>query len=240
MPTMARQPRLRIAGLPLHVVQRGVNREDIFLRKRDHQVYLSLLAELAPRHGCGVHAYVLMTNHVHLLLTPNAADDASVMMKHLGQRYAQYANATHERTGGLFEDRFRSSIVDSERYFLTCQRYIEMNPVRAGMVAFPGQYAWSSYRANAEGRRCDWLTPHQVYLALGTQPEARRASYRRLLEEAMAEPELDRIRESLKSGLVLGSDEFIDEFERSFGRKGRNRRRGRKPAAGGEMGSVPN
>gem|GEM_PF-2708847 len=162
---MSRHRRLKIAGYPLHLIQRGVNRCACSAGARDYELYLGLLEEMSRRHACEVHAYVLMTNHVHLLLTPTDPDGPSRLMKDLGQRYVQAYNRRHQRTGTLWEGRFKSSIVDSEAYLLRCQRYIEENPVRAGMVAHPSDYAWSSHRFNADGAANTFLVPHPLYLA---------------------------------------------------------------------------
>lgn len=142
---MPRRARLRVAGLPLHLIQRGNNRSACFYADEDYTLYLHHLGELARKFRCAVHAYVLMTNHVHLLLSPVREDGPSLLMKHLGQRYVQYINKTYRRSGTLWEGRFRSSIVQERGYLLRCYRYIELNPVRAGMVRHPRDYRWSSY-----------------------------------------------------------------------------------------------
>ncbi len=216
---MPRRARLKIAGLPLHVIQRGNNRGACFLSRQDYGVYLGMLDELSNLFGCRLHAYVLMTNHVHLLLTPCGEDGASAMMKHLGQRYVQYVNRTHRRTGSLWEGRYRSSIIDSSNYLLRCQRYIELNPVRAGIVAGPDEYAWSSYGTNALGVPSKFLLPHPEYLALGATDEERRATYRALFEVAPSQNELTRIRESISGGFALGSDQFLAEVSRTLRRR---------------------
>src|SRR5687768_4096313 len=176
---MPRRARLRLAGLPLHIIQRGNNRTACFFADEDYGRYLHHLADLARRFECAVHAYALMTNHVHVLLTPTKAEGPSLLMKHLVQRYVQYVNRVYRRSGTLWEGRFRSSLVQHQGYLLKCQRYIELNPVRAGMVQFPGTYAWSSYRANAELRSSALVTPHEEYLALGETSEERAEVYRR-------------------------------------------------------------
>lgn len=178
---MARRPRLVLPDVPLHIIQRGNNRHLCFVSDTDFRVYLSLLEITAKHFGCAIHAYVLMTNHVHLLLSAVDSAGPSLLMKALGQRYTQYMNRRYGRTGTLWEGRFRSCLVEGERYLLTCQRYIELNPVRAGMVPTPGKYQWSSYRANAEGSKDVLITHHETYLRLGADPLARRAAYRGLL-----------------------------------------------------------
>ncbi len=224
---MPRQARLRIPGFPVHLIQRGNNKLPCFRDERDYRVYLSLLDELSERHRCAVHAYVLMTNHVHLLMTPDRADGHSVLMKHLGQRFAQHVNRKYDRSGSLFEGRFRSCIVDSDGYLMRCHRYIEMNPVRAGMVAHPAQYRWSSYGTNAEGRPSDIVTPHPLFLSLADDEEERRSRYRALFDEAINDGELQRIREAVNGGIVLGRDEFIDALAVCFRAKATKGRPGR-------------
>jgi REP-associated tyrosine transposase len=211
---MPRQPRLRIAGMPLHVIQRGNNRGACFVTDADRMVYLAMLKESAALFGCDVHAFVLMTNHVHLLVTPRMAENVSAAMKHSGQQYAQYFNRTHERTGCLWEGRFRSSLVDSDAYLLTCQRYIELNPVRAGMARDPSEYRWSSFAANACGVPCDLLTPHTVYLALGKETTSRARAYASLFEEALAPDRIKEIRDAVNGGYALGRKGFVATLER--------------------------
>jgi putative transposase len=177
---MPRGPRLRMAGLPVHVVQRGHNRSPCFFAEPDYLAYLTHLQELAPRFACAVHAYVLMTNHVHLLVTPDAADGISMLMKHLGQRYVQYINRRYKRSGTLWEGRFRSGIVLDEAHLLASHCYIELNPVRAGMVDDPADYPWSSYRTNALGMHDATVNTHSLYLTLGGDELSRRAAYRGL------------------------------------------------------------
>ena len=216
---MPRHARLRIAGLPLHVVQRGNNRSACFSSDSDRTVYLALLQELSQAHGCAVHAYVLMSNHVHLLVTPKVADSASLMMKHLGQRYVQFVNRHWKRTGSLWEGRFHSSIIDTQSYFFTCHRYIELNPVRAGMILHPEQYPWSSYCANALQHRSELITPHGLYLALGSNAAVRCKAYRALFETAVGDEELRAIREATNGGFALGTKAFVENLGRALGRR---------------------
>lgn len=164
---MPRRARIAISGIPRHIIQRGNNRSACFYADEDYQRYLDTMQELTDRYGCSIHAYVLMTNHVHLLLTPKRTDSASLFMKHLGQRYVQYVNRTYRRSGTLWEGRFRSCLTQKEDYVLTCYRYIELNPVRADMVSHPQDYRWSSYRVNGEGKPSSLLRPHSEYLHLG-------------------------------------------------------------------------
>jgi putative transposase len=216
---MPRRARLRIAGIPLHIIQRGNNRGVCFFSESDYYVYLQCLRELSARYSCDVHAYVLMTNHVHLLLTPRVPDGASVLMKHLGQHYVQYVNRTHGRSGTLWEGRFRSSLVEIEWYFLRCQRYIELNPVRAGIVRSPEAYRWSSFAANALGRRDALVTPHAAFIALGGEDSGRRAAYLELFRTELEPRELDEIRMSTNAGYAIGTERFRREVEQEVGRR---------------------
>lgn len=215
---MPRQARLRIAGIPLHVVQRGNNRMPCFFHDQDYQLYLGLLGEMGSRFGCDIHAYVLMTNHVHLLATPREAESISNMMKHVGQRYVQFVNRHRSRTGSLWEGRFRSSLIDSETYFLRCQRYVELNPVRAGMVGAPAQYKWSSHRENASGSPGQFLVAHEQYLGFGDDPPERRVAYVEWVNGRPEPGETQEIRDAVNGGFPLGSAKFLEYLEKSFGR----------------------
>ncbi len=225
---MPRQVRVWIPELPLHVIQRGNDKRACFRESRDFRVYLALLDELSPLHGCEVHAYVLMTNHVHLLLTPARADSLSMLMKNLGQRFVQYVNRKYERSGALFEGRFRSCIVDSDGYLLACYRYIEMNPVRAGMVDRPGDYPWSSYRTNAEGAPSDFIVPHPLYLGLAPKSDERLSRYRSLFEVEENPGLLGQIRDALNSGRALARDSFLASLDDVSRRTVTRRPRGRE------------
>jgi putative transposase len=216
---MPRRARLRFAGVPLHIVQRGNNRIPCFFAEGDYRFYLRHLEELAERFGCGVHAYVLMTNHVHLLVTPSETDSASLLMKHLGQRYVQYVNRNYGRSGTLWEGRFKSSLVQQDGYLLKCQRYIELNPVRAGMVLHPGDYPWSSYRASGDLRPSAFLTPHGAYLALGERPEQRAEAYRRLVQCELNDEDLKEIRSAANGGFALGNQDFKAEIGAILGKR---------------------
>jgi putative transposase len=202
---MPRPPRAVIPGQPLHVIQRGVNRTACFVDDIDRDCYVRALRVASEGAGCAIHAYVLMSNHVHLLLTPRDAWSPSRMMHTLGRGYVRYFNDRHERTGTLWEGRFRSSLVDSERYFLACSRYVELNPVRAGMVSRADEYRWSSFRCNAHGERDALVTPHPVYMALGRIGSSRRASYRALFASPLGPEVMYAIRRAAKSGLAVGT-----------------------------------
>jgi putative transposase len=201
MPRIARSV---LAGLPLHVVQRGINRQQCFFSDSDYAVYLKFLAEFSVRFGCSLHAYCLMTNHIHLLLTPETADSCALLMKNLGQRYVQSVNRKLERTGTLWEGRFKSGLVRSESYVLACYRYIELNPIRAGMVSVPSQYRWSSYSINAEGKASELIRSHPAYDALGGDVAQRTSAYQQLCESAPQATILEEIRRATRIGCVIG------------------------------------
>lgn len=209
---MARQPRFVLPGQPQHVIQRGNNRDVIFADDADYLYYLEVLAEACAEHGCAIHAYVLMTNHVHLLITPESATGISRVMQSLGRRYVQYFNYRYRRTGTMWEGRYRATILDTEQYLLTCYRYIELNPVRAGMVSSPGDYRWSSFRSNALGEAEAFITRHTVYLALGLDDAARQQRYRALFEHAIDPIMIDGIRDATNKGWILGSDRFKEQI----------------------------
>ena len=216
---MPRRARLRIADMPLHIIQRGNNRSACFFADADYLVYLRHLHELAARFACAVHAYVLMTNHVHLLLTAHEPDGASNLMKHLGQRYVQYVNRSYKRSGTLWEGRFRSSIVQVENYLLRCHRYIELNPVRAGMVEHPADYRWSSFGANSMGKPDRLITPHPAYLSLANDAAGRRSTYLEMFRNALDANELEQIRSAGNAGYALGNERFRKEIALALGRR---------------------
>lgn len=216
---MPRRARLRIAGLPLHLIQRGNNRSACFYADEDYGLYLHHLEELSRKFCCAVHAYVLMTNHVHLLLTPARKDGPSLLMKHLGQRYVQYINKAYRRSGTLWEGRFRSSIVQQQGYLLRCYRYIELNPVRAGMVGHPRDYRWSSYLTNGEGMPSRLLKPHEEYLALGREENERLSAYRALFRSELDPKEVDEMRTAVNGGFALGNERFKAEVAAMLGRR---------------------
>ncbi|EAR21680.1 transposase [Nitrococcus mobilis] len=216
---MPRRPRVTLAGVPLHLIQRGNNRQACFFAEEDYRAYLGWLEEYARASACAIHAYVLMTNHVHLLLTPRASGGASELMKRLGQRYVQYVNRTTGRSGTLWEGRFRSCLTQEEGYVLSCYRYIELNPVRANMVRHPGEYPWSSYRANAQGELSTLLTPHRLYTALGNNAEARQAAYRELFRYQLDPGTVDEIRAATNGNFALGSSQFQAQVTAALGRR---------------------
>jgi putative transposase len=205
---MPRPPRLDLADVPQHVIQRGNDRGRCFFADWDRQRYLGALREAAQRYGCAIHAYVLMTNHVHMLLTPSEKGAVSRVMQHVGRDYVRYVNTVHERSGTLWEGRFKSCLIDSDSYLLTCQRYIELNPVRAGMVPEPGQYRWSSYRHNALNAVDPIVSPHYLYLALGSTPEERGLAYSAIVREALSADDLAAIRSYTQQQRALGTTRF--------------------------------
>ena len=225
---MARKPRFALPGYPQHVIQRGNNREACFFDDSDRRKYLDSLVEAAEKYRCQVHAYVLMSNHVHLLMTPDTVDGISQAMQSVGRRYVRHVNGVHRRTGTLWEGRYKASLVQTDSYLLTCYRYIELNPVRAGMVRSPKSYPWSSYRANAHGQEDPVLSQHSVYESLGATPEARQHAYRDLFQHDMDEGRLHEIRHALNRELVLGTERFKDEVQKMVTRPVRNGRPGRR------------
>ncbi len=216
---MPRRPRIIIPGVPLHVIQRGNNRQPCFYADEDYHLYLEWLQKDSRDAGCSIHAYVLMTNHVHLLLTPADANSAGALMKQLGQRYVQYINRTYQRSGKLWEGRFRSCIAQQEEYMLVCQRYIEMNPVRAGLVEHPGDYRWSSYGCNGQGETSELLRHHPIYLSLGRTGEERLVAYRELFRHELEPGLVDQIRQATNGNFALGNLRFTDEIAAILGRR---------------------
>lgn len=210
---MARLPRLYVPGCSHHIIQRGNNRHACFFDQRDHAFYLQQLELSAEQFNVRVHAFVLMTNHVHLLVTPSDRQGCGRMMQSLGRKYVRYINITYKRTGTLWEGRYKSTLVDTDNYFLTVSRYIELNPVRAGMVADPGSYIWSSYRANAMGKNIHCLTPHACFLDLGETRVQRILSYRSLFSSVISDEDLANIRECTNKAWALGGDKFKAQIE---------------------------
>ena len=210
---MPRPPRLVLPGYPLHLIQRGNDRSATFRVDEDYVVFRNALLVASRRVGCAIHAYVFMTNHVHLLVTPADEQGPAEMMQSVGRRYVRYFNERYRRTGTLWEGRYRSSLVESDGYLLACSRYIELNPVRAGIVTDPCRYRWSSYRHNAWGDPDDLVTPHAVYRALGTHGLQRRAAYRRLCQTVPEPGATDTIRNATRLGLVLGNQWFQRQIE---------------------------
>jgi len=225
---MARLPRISLPGIPQHIIQRGNNRQVCFGSEEDFAAYAYWLEECSRKSKVAIHAWVFMTNHVHLLVTPETKDGVSRMMQTLGRHYVRYFNHTYLRTGTLWEGRFKSCVVDAEDYLLVCQRYIELNPVRAGMVTAPGDYAWSSYQANGLGQQIKLCTPHRGYLALGATIAERTAAYCEIFVGQLDAMILKQIRQASNQGMALGSDSFKIEVEHLTGRRVNPLKRGPK------------
>jgi len=223
---MARLPRFVISGQAQHVIQRGNNRDVIFVADEDYQYYLKKLGDACKKYECELHAYVLMTNHVHLLITPNTAHGISKVMQTIGRYYVQYFNYQYQRTGTLWEGRYKATLIDSEDYLLRCSRYIELNPVRSGMVKAATDYPWSSYHFNALGRENKLITPHAIYNALGVSNEKRRLNYHALFKEHIPENEVEEIREATNKAWVLGGDRFKAEIDSLMDRQIQPKSRG--------------
>jgi putative transposase len=228
---MPRMGRYFLDGQPLHVIQRGNDRQPIFFLAHDYARYREWLVEAANHYGCAIHAYVLMTNHVHLLLTPAKASSLPRTMQSLGRRYVRYINFTHERTGTLWEGRYRAAPVDNEGYFLACCRYIELNPVRAGMVRAPRDYAHSSYRAHAYGAHDPLVADHETYSALGRNDADRRRVYRDLFREDLPGEFVEEVRAATNGGWAIGNDRFKTEIAKVLARRVSKLPRGPKPQA---------
>jgi len=226
---MVRLPRICLPGIPQHIIQRGNNRQVCFGAEEDFAAYAHWLEEYSRKYRVAIHAWVLMTNHVHLLVTPESGSGVSKMMQTLGRHYVRYFNHSYRRTGTLWEGRFRSCVVDEEDYLLQCQRYIELNPVRAGMVEAPGDYGWSSYQANGLGRSIQLWTPHRVYSELGHTVAERTQAYRELFRGQMDAMLIHQIRQATHQGMALGSDRFKEEIEKLSGRRVTGLKRGPKP-----------
>ena len=216
---MARLPRFFVPGEVLHVIQRGNNRDPVFGAEPDYLFYLDCLERAASEHSLAIHAYVLMTNHVHLLATPAHEDSLPKTLQSVGRRYVQYFNYSYRRTGTLWEGRYRSTLIHSERYLLTTMRYIELNPVRAGMVEHPADCPWSSYRANALGAQDSALTPHELYRRLGRSVEERQSGYRQLFRAQLSRADIEAIREATNKAWALGNDRFRARIEALAGRR---------------------
>jgi putative transposase len=224
---MPRKPRFHLPGVPVHAIQRGHNSSAVFFADLDYLEYLRCLKRAADRCGCAVHAYVLMTNHVHLLLTPEDAGATGRLFQDLGRHYVRHINQTYRRRGGLWEGRYKASIIESQTYLLACMRYIEMNPVRAAIVDHPAKYRWSSYIANAHGTSNAILTATTDYLALGAAPDERQYAYRGLFEAGVDLDELALFRGAVQTGTPLGIEKFKAEIEFALGRRVGFAQRGR-------------
>ena len=215
---MPRRPRLLAADIPMHIIQRGNNRNNCFFSNNDYLTYLGMLGEAADSSRCEIHAYVLMTNHVHLLITPLNENSAPSLMKSVGERYVQFINRRYARAGTLWQGRYRSCLVQDERYFMVCQRYIEMNPVRASMVSNPGLYGWSSYRTYAYGDINPLLTPHSLVTDLGLNTTARQLAYRELFDEVIPAKTINQLRDATNNNFSFGDDAFAERMSKALDR----------------------
>jgi putative transposase len=216
---MARQPRLALPGYPHHVIQRGNNRQPIVLDETDRKMLYSLWLEESQRHKVAVNAYVLLDNHFHMLLTPPSEEAMSLMMQSVGRSYVRYFNKRHNRSGTLWEGRYKSSLVDSEAYLLTCMAYIDLNPVRAGLVELPEHFNWSSYR-HLMGQKIDKLvTPHALYWGLGNTPFSREAAYAQFVASGLSASVQKDLTESALKGRVVGRPEFLQSLQKTTQRQ---------------------
>jgi putative transposase len=224
---MSRLPRLCPPGIAQHVIQRGNNRQVCFASKQDFAFYINCLHEAALLNCVDIHAWVLMTNHVHLLVTPQIKDGIALMMQAIGRKYVKYFNCTYDRSGTLWEGRYKSCLVASDNYLLCCYRYIEMNPVRAKLVSEPAKYHWSSYQCNALGKHSDLITLHGNYLNLGDTQKERSVKYQNLFKDAIGCELLTEIRESTNKNMAIGSERFKDEIEACHQRRVKSKLPGR-------------
>ena len=216
---MARLPRLTLPGHPHHIIQRGNNRQAIFATPADRQMMLDLLDENARKFGVAIHAYVLMDNHFHLLATPQTLDGLPQMMQAVGRRYVRYFNDSQQRSGTLWEGRNKSTLIQTERYLLACMVYIDLNPVRAGMVAQARDYPWSSH-AHYIGLRTDkLLTPHPLVWALGNTPFAREAAYAELVQAGISTGQQQALTDSALRGWALGEPDFVKNLQKMTARR---------------------
>ena len=223
---MSRLPRLTVPGYPHHIIQRGNNRQPIFVDQQDYERLLADLKQQADLHKVAVHGYVLMSNHLHLLVTPETADGVPLMMQGVGRAYVRWFNRRHGRSGTLWEGRYRSTLIEAERYLLACMAYIELNPVRAGMVAAPAQYPWSSHAHHAGLRADPLLKPHPLYWAMGNTPFAREHAYAQLVQAGLDAGRQAELARSVHSGWALGGADFVADLQR------RTQRRVARAAAG--------
>ena len=212
---MARQPRLTVAAYPHHVIQRGNDRQPIVRDDADRERLLALWQEHAQNFKVAIHAYVIMDNHFHLLLTPETNEGLPQMMQAVGRAYVRYFNLRHRRTGTLWEGRYRSNLIETERYLLACMVYIDLNPVRAGMVAQPVDFKWSSHRHCIGQVNDPWLKPHALFWGLGNTPFAREVAYAELVQTGLVQREKDQLTQSALSGWALGSADFVEGLQQA-------------------------
>ena len=227
---MARLGRYFLPDQPLHVIQRGIDRRAVFFRPDDYARYRDWLIAAAEEYGLAVHAYVFMTNHVHLLVTPAHAQSLPRTMQSLGRRYVRHINGRAKRTGTMWEGRYRAAPIDSDAYFLACCRYIELNPVRARMVAHPRDYLWSSYRAHADGAKDALVSDHPLYRRLGRTAAERQRAYRSLFRAKLGNDFVEGLRAATNGGWALGDDRFKRQIAKMVGRRSAPLPKGRPPA----------
>lgn len=223
---MARLPRLTVPGYPHHIIQRGNNRQAIFDSRANYEDLLNLLTENAQKSGVAIHSYVLMSNHFHLLVTPQADDSLPQMMQAVGRRYVRHFNDALGRSGTLWEGRYKSTLIQTDRYLLACMAYIDLNPVRAGLVAEPGDYPWSSYGHYAGLRNDKLITPHPLFWELGNTPFAREAAYAELVRAGITTEQQNDLTRSALKGWALGEADFVADLQK------RTERRVSKTSAG--------
>ena len=226
---MARLPRLTLSGYPHHIIQRGNNRQTIFTDPQDFEAMLALLRENAQKFGVAVHSYVLMDNHFHLLATPSTAEALPLMMQAVGRSYVRRFNQRHGRSGTLWEGRYRSTLIETERYLLACMVYIDLNPVRAGIVTEPGAWRWSSH-AHYLGQQHDALvTPHALVWELGNTPFAREAAYKTLVDAGIGSSQQTALTTATLSGWALGGEDFVEALQKKSSRRITKSQAGRPP-----------
>jgi putative transposase len=224
---MARLPRLTLPGYPHHIIQRGNNRQPIFADRRDYERLLESMEEQSKKHGVAVHSYVLMSNHFHLLATPDSDEGIPLFMQAVGRSYVRWFNNRHGRSGTMWEGRYRSTLVQAERYLLACMVYIDLNPVRAGLVGDPADYPWSSH-AHYLGRRTDRLvTPHPLYWELGNTPFARDAAYLELVRAGISQDQQQALTQATQQGWALGEADYVADLQRRTERRVTRGKRGR-------------
>lgn len=226
---MARLPRLSVPGYPHHIIQRGNNRQAVFLTDADRRVFLDLLRDSAARHAIAVHAYVLMDNHFHLLVTPPSAEALSRFMQAQGRGYVRHVNDTHHRSGTLWEGRYRAAVLQAEPYLLPCMVYLDLNPVRAGLVSQAQDYPWSSHGHHAGVQADKCVTPHPLVWALGNTPFERETRYRHLVQLGVTPQQQSALTDSALSGWALGSPEFVARLQQTSARRLSRASPGRPP-----------
>ncbi|NRA72618.1 MAG: transposase [Gammaproteobacteria bacterium] len=227
---MPRLPRANLIGVPQHVIQRGNNHQACFACQQDYATYAGWLTDYADKFSVSIHAWVFMTNHVHLLCTPHDNDSISHMMQGLGRQYVRYFNDFHQRSGTLWEGRYKSCLVQEEDYLLQVYRYIELNPVRAHMVEQPEDYHWSSYQINALGKKSPLCSPHPLYLSLGQTATQRQETYQALFNQPINKQLTENIRQGIKSGMAIGDTLFKEHVEALTGCRMHPKKMGRPPA----------